>query len=433
MKKKVIIVGAAGRDFHNYLVFFKNHPNYEVIAFTQAQIPGIAKRKFPKALAGKKAISMYPESKLPDLIKKHNIDYVCLAYSDLPHQEVMEKASIALANGANFLLLGTKDTQVNSKKPVISITAVRTGSGKSQTSRAVAEILRSKNKKVVAIRHSMPYSKNLTKQRVQRFATAEDFKKHKTTIEEEEEYQPWVEHGFVVYAGVDYQAILKQAEKEADIIIWDGGNNDMPFYKPDLNIVVADPHRAGHELTYYPGFVNFQAADIIVVNKVDSARKQDIELVVNNIKKYNKKSKIIKARSELVIEEPALMKNKSVLVVGDGPTLSHGGMSFGAGTIAAKKYKARMINPRKYAVGSIKELYNKFPHLQNELPAMGYGRKQKKELQKTINKTKCDLVLDGTPANLKKILKINKPIIEIKYELGKKAIKELEKHLKKFL
>ena len=432
-RKRVLILGASGRDYWNFLTYFKDNPYYNVVAFTQTQIPGIEKRKFPAELAGrlyKKDIPFYPEEKLPELIKKLKVDKVVFAYSDVKHEDVMHLASIALANGADFILLGPKSTMIKSKKKIISVCAVRTGSGKSQTSRAIAKILKDSGKKVVAIRHSMPYG-DLLKQRVQRFESERDFKKHKTTIEEEEEYQPWIDNGFVVYAGVDYKEILKKAEREADIIIWDGGNNDLPFYFSDLHIVVADPHRAGHELLYHPGEANFRMADVIIINKVDSAKKEDIELVKGNIKKYNPKAKVILARSELIIDKPEMIKGKKCLVVGDGPTLSHGGMKFGAGTLAVKKYNGKLVDPRKYVFGSIKEIYRKYKHLESELPAMGYGKKQIHELELTINKVPCNIVIDSTPANLKRIVKINKPVVQVDYELGSKAIKELKKILKK--
>ncbi len=431
---QTIISGAAGRDYHNFLAYFRHNKNFKVVAFTGTQIPGIEKRKFPKELAGKnynKDIPIYPENKLPELIKKLKVDYVFLSYSDLSHDYVMKFASFVLANGANFGLLG-KDIYTKSKKPVVSITAVRTGSGKSQTSRAIAEILRKKGKKVVAIRHSMPYG-DLKKQTCQRFESEKDFNKHKVTIEEMEEYQPWIDYGFVVYSGFDYQEIIQKAEKEADILIFDGGNNDVPFLKPDLMIVVADPHRPGHELTYYPGFVNLLMADVIVINKIDSAKKENVEIVKRNIRKYNPKAKVVLARSELVIDNPGLITNKKVCIIGDGPTLSHGGMSFGAGTLAAKKYGGKIVDPKRYIRGSIKETYKKYPHLSNEIPAMGYSEKQIKDLEKTVNKIPCDVIIDGTPANLKRIIKVNKPIVEVDYELGAMAVNELTKILNKWL
>ena len=436
---RTIILGASGRDFWNFICYFKDNPIFNVIAFTAAQIPGIEKRKFPRQLAGKlykKDISIYPEKDLPNLIKKFNIDYCFLSYSDLSHQEVMEKASLVLANGSNFALLGTKDTQIKSKKPVISVTAVRTGCGKSQTSRRVAEILQSFGKKVVVIRHPMGYG-NLLKQRCQRFATYSDLKKYDTTIEEREEYEPWIKKKILIYAGVDYKEIIKKAEKEAEIIIWDGGNNDFSFYESKLNIVVVDPHRPGHELTYYPGFVNFLLADIIIINKIDTAKKENISIIEKNIKKYNPKAIIIKAESPLIVDKPELIKGKKVLLVEDGPTLTHGGMKFGAATVAAKKYKAKtIIDAEKYAVGSIKEAYKKYPHLKKVLPAMGYGKKQIQELQQTINKADCDLIIDGSPVNLSKLIKINKPIVNVEYYLKEKGTQLrnlLEKFAKKYL
>lgn len=437
VKKNVIIMGAAGRDFHNFLVYFKDNPYYNVVGFTAEQIPGIVDRKFPAKLAGKyykKGVPIFPESQLKNLIKKHKVSKVYLSYSDLPHLDVMNKASTVLAAGANFCLLGTDETQIKSKVPLISITAVRTGAGKSQTSRRVAEILRKQGYKVVAIRHPMPYG-DLVKQEVQRFTTYEDMIKHKCTIEEREEYDPWVKLGIPIYAGVNYGKILKSAEKEADVIIWDGGNNDMCFYKPDLNIVVLDPHRAGHEMLYYPGEVNFKAADVVVINKMDSAPKEGVKQLMENIKSFNPKAKIVKANSKLVIENPKLMKNKKVLIVGDGPTLTHGGMSFGAGTIAAKKHGAKIVKPHKFIVGTLKDTYKKYPHLLqgNELPAMGYTPKQNKDLEQTINKSKVDLVLDGTPVSLKRQIKIKKPLLEVNYvlkEIGKPNLTDIIKKVK---
>jgi len=437
-QKRVIIMGAAGRDFHNFLTYFKDNPLYNVICFTAEQIPGISKRSFPKQLAGKlykKHIPIYHESKLKNLIKKYKIDYVFLSYSDLSHLDVMHKASKVLAAGANFSLLGTKDTQLKSKKPIISITAVRTGAGKSQTSRKVAQILKEKKYKVIAIRHPMPYG-NLIDQEVQRFASHKDVEKYKCTIEEREEYDPWIELGIPIYAGVNYEKILKEAEKEADIIIWDGGNNDTPFYKPDINIVVVDPHRAGHELLYYPGEVNFRAADVIVINKVDSAHKKDVETIKNNIKNTNPKAKVILGKSEIIIKTKKSIRNKKVLIVGDGPTLTHGGMKFGAGTIAAKKHKAKIIQPGKFVVGSLRETFNKYPHLKNatEIPAMGYSKQQLKDLQRTINKSKADIIIDGTPVDLKKVIKIKKEFVELEYiltEIGRPNLKDILKKIKR--
>ena len=427
-------MGASGRDFHNFLVYFKDNSYYEVVCFTAEQIPGIANRKFPKELAGrlyKKDIPIYPESMLRELVKKYKVNDIILSYSDLSHEEVMHKASIALASGASFRLMGPNDTMLKSKKPVIAICAVRTGAGKSQTSRAIGDILKEHGKKVVAGRHPMPYNKNLMEQVAERFAVPQDLKKYKTTIEEDEEYEPWINRGIPVFAGVDYKEILKQMEAESDIIIWDAGNNDLSFFKPDLLTVVTDPHRAGHELTYYPGFVNFLMADVIIINKIDSAKKEDIETIKTNIKKYNPKAEVILARSELIVDRPQMIKGRKCAVIGDGPTLTHGGMSFGAGTLAVKKYGGIIVDPRKYAVGFIKQTYEKFKHLENEIPAMGYGKKQIKELEKTINRVPCDVVVDGTPANLKALMKINKLMVEVDYELGKEAVKNLHKILKK--
>lgn len=421
------------REYHNFLQYFKNNPYYEVVAFTATQIPGIEEKDYPAKLAGKlypKGIRIHRESELPWLIKKYKVDYVYLCYSDLPNQYVMEKASLVLANGTNFALLGTKDTMIPSSKPVISVCAVRTGSGKSQTSRAIGEILRKNNKKVVAIRHAMPYG-NLIKQEVQRFSKFSDIIENKCTIEEREEYEPWIKRNIVVYAGVDYEKILRKAEKESNVIIWDGGNNDFSFIRPDLQIVVTDPHRAGHEITYYPGFVNLLMADIIIVNKIDSAKKQDIKIVLNNIKKYNPKADIILAKSILTASNPGLIKNKLCLAIGDGPTLSHGGMKFGAATLAIKKYGGKIANPKPHVVGSIKETYKNYPHLGEELPAMGYSKKQIKELEETINRTKCDVIVDGSPVTLSSLIKTKKPIVEIDYEMDKDSIKKLENILRK--
>jgi len=432
--RNVIILGAAGRDYHNFLTYYKSNRNYKVVAFTQTQIPGIAKRKFPKKLAGKlykRNIPFYPEEKLPLLIKKFNVDEVAFSYSDVTHEHVMHLASIVLANGADFVLLGPKSTLIKSKKSLITICAVRTGAGKSQTSRKAGIILKNMGYRVVAIRHPMPYG-DLIKQNVQRFASYDDLRKGKVTIEEREEYEPWINNGIVVYAGVDYGKILKQAEKEADVIIWDGGNNDLPFYHSDLHIVVLDPHRAGHELKYHPGEANFRSADVFVINKIDTAKKSDIEEVKANIRRINPNAKVISAKSKLVIDSPKLIRGKRVLVVEDGPTLTHGGMSFGAGSVAAIRNKAKsIIDAEKYAYGSIKSVYDKYKHLKKILPAMGYGKKQVKELEKTINRAKCDLVIDGTPVNLHKLININKPIVTVNYELQEVGKLNLKKILKK--
>ncbi|MEA1913001.1 MAG: cyclic 2,3-diphosphoglycerate synthase [candidate division WOR-3 bacterium] len=413
-------MGAAGRDFHNFNTFFRNNEQFEVLGFTAAQIPDIAERKYPKELAGKnypEGIPVYPEEKLPDLIKEKDVDLVVFAYSDVPHEYVMDKASISCASGADFMLLGPKSTQIKSKKPLISICAVRTGSGKSQTTRFVGKILKEMGKKIAIIRHPMPYG-DLANQRVQRFDTLFDMEEANCTIEEMEEYEPHINMGNTVFAGVDYEAILKEAEKDADVVIWDGGNNDFPFYVSDLQIVVADPFRAGNELTYYPGEINFLMADIIIINKVGTAEKEDVEKIKKNIKKYNPDAAIVEAKSPITVEEPAIIKGKRVLVVEDGPTLTHGGMSFGAGWVAAKKYKAKeIVDPRPYAVGSIKDTYKKYQSTGTILPAMGYGETQIKELEATINKANVDAVVIGTPIDLGKLIHIDKPTTRVRYEL----------------
>ncbi len=426
MKTKVLIMGAAGRDFHNFNVYFRNNEDYEVLAFTAAQIPGIAGRVYPKELAGslyENGIQIYPEEELAVLIKKHNIDQVILAYSDLSHETVMQKASQVLAAGADFRLMGPKSTMLQSAKPVISVCAVRTGSGKSPTSQKLVDMLKIRRYRVVVVRHPMPYG-DLLRQECQRFASMEDCVRNECTIEEREEYEPYICCGSVVYSGVDFKKILGAAEKEADIIIWDGGNNDVPFYRPDLHIVIADPHRAGHELTYYPGEVNVRLADVIIVNKVDSARKEDVELVIKNVRSINDKAIIIKANSAITADVPELIKGKRVLVVEDGPTLTHGGMSYGAGIIAAGKYGAReTIDPRPHAVGSILKVYEDFPHLGAVLPAMGYSEAQMKELEMTINAADCDSVIAGTPIDLGGLLRLNKPVVRVRYRIEEVDVK----------
>ncbi len=432
MRKKVIIMGAAGRDFHNFNVFFRNNKEYEVIAFTAAQIPNISGRRYPKELAGElypNGIPIYSEDELPDLIKKHGVDEVIFSYTDVSYQYVMNRCSIVNVAGADFKLLSPEHTMLKSKKPVIAVCAVRTGCGKSQFSRKIFEIL-AKRCKVVAIRHPMPYG-DLAKQKCQRFASYEDLDRHECTIEEREEYEPYIDMGGVVYAGVDYEEILKEAEKEADVIIWDGGNNDYPFYKPDLHIVIADPHRAGHELSYYAGEINLRMADVVIINKIDTAKDEDIKKIEKNVRNANPKAKIIKATSPIKIEGD--IKGKRVLVVEDGPTLTHGEMKFGAGTIAAMKENAEIIDARKYAVGSIKETFEKYSHLEKILPAMGYGEEQIRDLEKTINLADCDVVLAATPIDLKRIIKVNKPIIRVRYGVGEEAEKELEKIIEEFL
>ena len=422
-KIKVIIMGAAGRDFHNFNVYYRENPKYDVVAFTATQIPYIDDRKYPVALSGKlypKGIPIYPETELLKLIKKHKADEVVFSYSDVTFNYVMSKSAEVIAAGASFKILGYEQTAIKSIKPVIAVVAVRTGAGKSQTSRKITEILKELNKKTVAIRHPMPYG-DLAKQKTQRFGTISDLKKNKCTIEEMEEYEPYVSQGHVIYAGVDYGEILSKAEKEADVILWDGGNNDMPFYKADLVITVVDPHRPGHELEYYPGMTNLLIADVVVINKVGSAPPENVSIVRKNILKYNPNAMIIEAASPISLSKPEdakLIQGKKVLVVEDGPTLTHGEMKFGAGTLAAQKYGAKeIIDPRKYAVKSIKETYNKYPDIGTLLPAMGYGSKQIKDLEITINKVPCDSVVIGTPIDLTRLIKINKPSVRIRYDL----------------
>jgi predicted GTPase len=433
--KKVIIMGAAGRDFHNFNTYFRDNKDYRVVAFTATQIPDIEGRKYPAALAGKlypKGIPIHAEAELDDLIAAHKVDDVHFAYSDVSHEYVMHKASQVMAAGANFVLLGPDDTMIKSRKPVVSVCAVRTGSGKSQTSRKVAQILKEKGRKVAAIRHPMPYG-DLVKQKVQRFADYADLDKHECTIEEREEYEPHIDKGIIVYAGVDYGAILRQAEKEADVILWDGGNNDFSFYKSDLEIVVADPHRAGHELRYHPGETNFRRAKVIVINKMDTARQEDIDVVLANIKAVNPKATVIRANSPTIVKDGGRITGKRVLVIEDGPTLTHGGMKYGAGIVAAKKYgAAAIIDPRPFAVGSIKKTFEKYNHLDNVLPAMGYGDKQTRELAKTIEAVDCDLVVSATPIDITRVIKVGKPILRVGYELAEIGTPTLKDVLKKF-
>ena len=437
IKKKVIIMGAAGRDFHNFNTVFRDNDSYEVVGFTATQIPSIERRIYPPELAGKlypKGIPIYPEDELNDLIKKYNVDEVVLAYSDLPYDYVMHRSAIVNAAGADFVLLGPNSTMIRSKKPMIAVCAVRTGCGKSQISRKIFDILTKKGYKVASIRHPMPYDANLTTQINQRFASYEDLNRYKCTIEEREEYEPYIDMGGIVYAGVDYEDILKSAEKEADIIIWDGGNNDFPFYKPDLWITITDPHRAGHEVSYYPGEVNLRSANIVIVNKVNTAKKEDIEIVKNNIKSTNPVAKIIDGISEITVDNPDMIKGKRVLVIEDGPTVTHGGMNYGAGIFAAKENgAAEIIDPRPFAVGSIVDTFNKYKHLSNVLPAMGYGKKQIKELEETINRSNADLIVSGTPIDLNRIVKVNKPIARVRYGVGEKTEKELKKIVDDFL
>jgi len=419
MIEKVIIMGAAGRDFHNFNVYFKDNRHYRVIGFTAAQIPNIDGRIYPPELSGKlypKGVPIYSENQLTDLIREHKVDLVAFSYSDIPHTDVMHKASMVMAGGADFILIGATYTMLKSKKTVVAVCAVRTGCGKSQTTRHICKIMKTKGKKVVAIRHPMPYG-DLTRQVVQRFASYDDIKKHQCTIEEREEYEPLVSQGVVVYSGIDYGQILKAAEEEADVIVWDGGNNDTPFYYPDVHIVIFDPHRAGHELLYYPGETNMLMADIAVINKVDSAAAQQIEAVRKNIITHAPDAKIVLAESAILVDDPGKIKGQRVLVVEDGPTLTHGGMSYGAGVIAAQMYEAAdIVDPKAHAVGTIKNTYSHYPNIGSVLPAMGYSKNQIHDLELTINQAECDLVLCATPINLPKLLSINKPIVRVRYE-----------------
>jgi predicted GTPase len=419
-RKNVLIMGAAGRDFHNFNVFFRTNRHYNVVAFTATQIPDIDGRVYPKQLAGKlypKGIKIYDESELEYLIQKLNVDEVVFSYSDIPFDYVMTKASIVNAAGISFRLLGAAETQVKSKKPVVSVLAVRTGCGKSQTSRRIIEVLTNAGKKVVAIRHPMPYG-NLVKQKVQRFADYSDLKKHNCTIEEIEEYEPHIARGGIIYAGVDYEAILREAEKEADVILWDGGNNDFSFYKSDVTFTVVDPHRPGHELYYYPGNTSLRMADAAIINKIDTANADDVLDVIENIKLVNPGATIIEAASPVTVDKPNVIRGKRVLVVEDGPTLTHGEMQYGAGTVAAQKLGAKeIVDPRPYTVRSITDTFKKYPDIGVLLPAMGYGEAQMKDLETTINKTKCDSVVIGTPIDLTRYIKINKPHTRVKYDL----------------
>jgi predicted GTPase len=416
-------MGAAGRDFHNFNVIFRNNPLYNVAAFTATQIPNIDGRKYPASLAGKhypKGIPIYPETQLISLIKKYDINQVVFSYSDVPFNYIMAKDAEINAAGADFVILGAFNTMIKSSKPVVSVVASRTGAGKSQTSRKVVEILQKLGKKTVSIRHPMPYG-DLEKQKVQRFAKISDLKKHNCTIEEMEEYEPHIARGNVIYAGVDYEAIVREAEKEADVIIWDGGNNDMSFYRSDLTITVVDPHRAGHEISYYPGRTNVLLADAVVINKIDSANLESINTVRENVSKLNPTARIIEAASPISLENESqekLIKGKRVLVVEDGPTLTHGEMKYGAGIIAAKKYEAKeIIDPRPYAVKSIKGTYEKYPGIGTLLPAMGYGEKQMRDLEATIAKTPCDAVIIATPIDLRRIITIKQHAVRVSYDL----------------
>lgn len=425
---KVIIIGAAGRDFHNFNTYFRDNEKYEVVAFTATQIPDIEGRTYPPELAGSKypnGIPIFDEKNLSQLIEEHQIDQVILSYSDISHTQVMKKASFILAIGADFRLMGTKNTCIKSKKPLIAICAVRTGSGKSQVSRRLGRILRENGKRVAIIRHPMPYG-DLRKQIWQRFAELKDLDKHECTIEEREEYAPHIVAGNLVFAGVDYGKILEEAEKEADVILWDGGNNDFPFYVPDLWITVADPHRLGHETTYYPGHTNLLAASIVIINKVDTAKKEDVEELVQTITRENPTAKIIKAESPVTVEDPTIITGKRVLVVEDGPTVTHGDMEYGAGMVAAEQNQvADIIDPRPFAVRSIKETFLKYSHLKKVLPAMGYGAEQIKDLEETINNTDADAVIIGTPIDLRRLVNINKKATRVTYSVDDQTAQTL--------
>jgi predicted GTPase len=433
MTQRVIILGAAGRDFHNFNAYFRGNPDYEVVAFTATQIPNIAGRRYPAELAGPRypnGVPILPEDDLEQLIEQHRIDVVVFSYSDVSHEYVMHLASRALASGADYLLLGPRHTTFKARVPVVSVCAARTGAGKSQTSRKVTGILTGWGKRVVAIRHPMPYG-DLVKQAVQRFATYDDLAKHDVTIEEREEYEPHIAAGRVVYAGVDYERILRQAEAEADVVVWDGGNNDLPFYETDLHIVVVDPHRAGHSATYHPGEANVRMADVIIVNKVDTASAEEVDRTLATVTQLNPGARIIRAASPITVEGGEAIRGRKVLVVEDGPTLTHGGMSFGAGWVAARRFgAAEIIDPRPYAVGSIKRTFEKYPTTGTVLPAMGYGLEQMRELAATIERSPADLVIVGTPIDLRRLIEFAKPAVRVQYELEEIGEPTLETFLR---
>jgi predicted GTPase len=420
-RKKTIIMGAAGRDFHNFNTVFRDNDQYEVVAFTATQIPNIEGRKYPKELAGRlyaDGVPIFPESELQHLIEELHVDEVVFSYSDVSFDYVMTKASLVMAAGADFKVLGTSQTMLKSGVPVIAVVAVRTGCGKSQTSRKVCKLLREMGKKVVAVRHPMPYG-DLVKQRVQRFQTLDDLAKYHCTVEEMEEYEPHIVTGTIIYAGVDYEAILRQAEREADVIVWDGGNNDMSFYRPDLTITVTDPHRPGHELTYYPGATNLLTADVVIINKVETAPRENINTLRSNIRGVNPRAQVIEGASPISVEDESLIRGKRVLVVEDGPTLTHGGMAYGAGVIAAQKFGAtEVVDPRAWVVNSIAEVFRQYPAIGALLPAMGYGDDQIKDLEATINRVDCDTVIIGTPVDLRRVIKIDKPSVRVRYDLA---------------
>lgn len=430
MAIKTIIMGAAGRDFHNFNMVYRNKPQYEVVAFTATQIPDIEGRVYPAELAGKgypKGIPIEPEEKLLDLIKKHKVDEVVFSYSDVPHEYIMHHASRVVAAGASFKLLGYNQTAIKCSKPVVSICAVRTGCGKSQTTRAVVKALKAQGLKVVSIRHPMPYG-DLKKQVCQRFADYKDLDKHNCTIEEREEYEPHIDMGAVIYSGVDYEVIARSAEKEADVIVWDGGNNDLPFFESDLKIVVADPHRPNHECEYYPGEANVYTADVVVINKIDSAYPEDVNFVRENVMAMNPKCVVIDAASPIFVDNSEKIRGKKVVVIEDGPTLTHGEMTIGAGTVAAQKYGGQIIDPKPFFKGTILAALDKYPHIGDLIPALGYGKKQVADLEKTINSCECDLIISATPIDITRVVKVKKPCLRVGYELqeiGKPSVADL--------
>ena len=439
-RENILIIGSAGRDFHNFNMYFRDNGEYNVVGFTGSQqVPGITEKKYPSELAGDlypEGIRIYAEEELPRLIKELNVDDCVFSYSDVPYQHVMGVGAIVNAAGSNYMMLGPKDTMLKSKKPVIAVCAVRTGAGKSQTSRRVIELLMERGLKVVAVRHPMPYG-DLVAQRVQRFAELGDLKKHNCTIEEMEEYEPHVVRGNVIYAGVDYQAILKAVEEDpkgCDVIVWDGGNNDFPFFKPDLMITVADPHRPGHELSYYPGEICLRMADVVVINKIDSASPANVLKVRKSIARTNPEATVVEANSPIQVDNPKLIKGKRVLVVEDGPTLTHGEMRYGAGTVAAQQYGAiELVDPIPYTVGSITEVFKHYPHIGALLPAMGYGKQQLKDMETTINKVDCDAVVVGTPIDLSRVIDIKKPNTRVYYELREIGTPNLGEILSEFV
>lgn len=434
-KKKIIIAGAAGRDFHNFNVYFRDNDSYEVVAFTATQIPDIEGRLYPPQLAGSlypEGIPIYAEQSIEELIREHSVDQVVFSYSDVSHRYVMSMASLVMTAGADFRLMGSKNTMLKSSKPVVAVTAVRTGAGKSQTTRRICDFLKEKGKKVVVVRHPMPYG-DLTRQVCQRFASYQDLDLHKCTIEEREEYEPHIERGIVVYAGVDYSKILLEAEREADIIIWDGGNNDTSFYEADVYITIVDPHRPGHELNYHHGEINLRMADCVIINKIETADSSGIQIVRENIAKINPDALVIQAASPMSVEQSELLRDKKVLVIEDGPTLTHGEMPFGAGVIAAKQFGAELVDPRPFAVGSILKAYEKYPHIGDLLPAMGYGEQQIKELETTINNSNAEMVLIATPVDLGRLLDLKTPAVRLKYELQEIGEPTLENVLAKLL